>query len=580
MRTEREHSAFYDRRDFEIERLKRERDELRAREQRARTEAEEAQRRLTRLTATSRAFASSFRNRTEDRRQTSRRLAAQYSVTRALTEAEGLQEAAPKILKLLGAGLGWSFGVLWMVDEEADVLRCDEIWRSSGAPPSELAAACRKATIPRGADLPGRVWERGEPVWVEDFLGEEGFLGMRLTPEQGLRNALAFPIRGSHVLGVFEFFGREVSPPDEDLLRMSASIGEQIGQFVERRQAQKALRESEERYKALYEDTPSLYFTLDVKGTVLSVNRFGANQLGYTAEELVGFSMLDIFHEEDREGASRAFEKCLQESNQINSWEARKVRKDGSTVWVRENIRVVRRPEGGTIILVACEDITERRRAEEERERSLTRELQIRAQAEERRRISRELHDRVAHSMGVVHQSLELYQALKERDPTKAEARIELAGQMAKEALASTRNLSMELRRPEIQRGLESALVDLLRDVVPPAMRSELAVEGDEELIPPGYRNQLFLILREAVRNAVAHSGCNRIVVKLDITPERAEGAVEDDGRGFDPEERRSGDGFKSMEERASLVGGAFDISSEPRRGTTVKVSVPLEEDV
>jgi PAS domain S-box-containing protein len=347
---------------------------------------------------------------------------------------------------------------------------------------------------------------------------------------------------------------------------------------TERKIAEEALRESEERYKALYENNPSMYFTLDEEGMVLSINRFGAEQLGYTVEELIGRSMLNIFHEEDREGILRHLHKCLQEpSGKTSAWEARKVRKDGSTFWVRENLRIVQSPYGYKIVLVTCEDISERKRADEERERSLARELQVRAQSEERRRISRELHDRVAHTMGVVHQSLELYEALKGHDAAAAEAKIELAREMAKEALASTRNLSMELRRPDVKQGLQAALENILHDIVPPTVHHELVAEGDESLLPPRVRNQLFLILREAVRNAITHSGCDRLTVELDTTPQRVVGIVEDDGQGFEPEKVRSNNGLRSMQERASLVGGTLDVSSDPGAGTRIKMSVPLK---
>jgi signal transduction histidine kinase len=179
--------------------------------------------------------------------------------------------------------------------------------------------------------------------------------------------------------------------------------------------------------------------------------------------------------------------------------------------------------------------------------------------------------------MGVVHQSLELHKALKERDPAVAEAKMEMARKTAKEALTSTRNLSMELRHQEVRRGLEAALADLLRNIVPPTVRSELIIEGDEALIPPHARNQLFLILREALRNAVAHSGCERVAVELDITSQRVAGCVEDDGRGFKAEEVRLGGGIRSMKERAELLGGTFGVSSEPNGGSKVKVSVPLD---
>ncbi len=138
----------------------------------------------------------------------------------------------------------------------------------------------------------------------------------------------------------------------------------------------------------------------------------------------------------------------------------------------------------------------------------------------------------------------------------------------------------MELREPEVRRGLEAALANLLRDYVPPTVEASLSVEGEETLVPPEIRNQLFLILREAIRNAVTHSGAAHIAVEVDTGQERVVGRVEDDGRGFDPDEIRTAGtgGLRAMSERATLVGATFDVSSAPGSGTKIKVSVPLRD--
>ena len=116
--------------------------------------------------------------------------------------------------------------------------------------------------------------------------------------------------------------------------------------------------------------------------------------------------------------------------------------------------------------------------------------------------------------------------------------------------------------------------------VVSPTVESSLSVSGDQTLVSPKIRNQPFLILREAIRNAVTHSGATRIAVDLDIGPEMVVGRLEDDGCGFDPDEvRASGsNGLQAMEERAALVGGALSLSSAPGEGTQAKVFVPLED--
>ena len=139
--------------------------------------------------------------------------------------------------------------------------------------------------------------------------------------------------------------------------------------ITELKQAEERLRQSEERYRALYDEIPTMYFTLAKDGTVLSVNRFGAEQLGYQVEELIGHSVLGIFYDEDKETAAESLSKCLATPETTQHWEVRKVRKDGAVIWVREAAHVGQSFSGEPIILVTCEDITEHRRAEEELQR-------------------------------------------------------------------------------------------------------------------------------------------------------------------------------------------------------------------
>jgi PAS domain S-box-containing protein len=136
--------------------------------------------------------------------------------------------------------------------------------------------------------------------------------------------------------------------------------------ITERKRAVAALEESEARYRALYDDNPSMYFTVDASGTVLSVNEFGARQLGYTPAELVGQSVLEVVHEEDREAALRHLASCADGTGSVVAAELRKLHRDGSIVWVREVARAVRETAGQrTVLLLVCEEVTERKRAEE-----------------------------------------------------------------------------------------------------------------------------------------------------------------------------------------------------------------------
>ena len=110
---------------------------------------------------------------------------------------------------------------------------------------------------------------------------------------------------------------------------------------LERNRAEQALMDNESRYRALYEDNPSMYFTVDAQGIVLSVNRFGADQLGYTPQRLVGRSVLDIVYEADHQIVREHLAKCVKDPGKLYGWEFRKVRKDGSILWVQEMGRSV-----------------------------------------------------------------------------------------------------------------------------------------------------------------------------------------------------------------------------------------------
>ncbi len=138
-----------------------------------------------------------------------------------------------------------------------------------------------------------------------------------------------------------------------------------VRDISKRKRTDAALRASEERYRSLYDETPTMYFTLATDGRLLSVNRFGAGQLGYQVDELVGQSVLDLFHEDDKETVAAGLSECLATPKTTRHWELRKVRKDGGVIWVRETCRVGQSSSGETVILVSCEDITEHKQAEE-----------------------------------------------------------------------------------------------------------------------------------------------------------------------------------------------------------------------
>ena len=165
------------------------------------------------------------------------------------------------------------------------------------------------------------------------------------------------------------------------LLSVTALRGEsdQVTGFVgltydltERKRVEEALRFSEARYRALHRDNPTMIFTLDAQGTILTVNTFGAIQLGYAMEELVGESVLKVLHSEDRNAAFEQLRLCVQHPTSVYRRHFRKIRKDGELLWVDEVAQAVNDLNGSLNILVVCLDITERKKAEEELNRYKT----------------------------------------------------------------------------------------------------------------------------------------------------------------------------------------------------------------
>lgn len=197
---------------------------------------------------------------------------------------------------------------------------------------------------------------------------------------------------------------------------------------------------------------------------------------------------------------------------------------------------------------------------------------------EERRRIGRELHDRIANSLAVVYHNVNLYESLKDENPSRAQEKLDIIRETSWEALISARSLSAELRKSLGKSGLEAALSDLLATLVPEEIHASISATGDESLAPYHIREELFLILREAIRNAVIHSEARWIKTELSTKPGLIRAEVLDDGRGVDTTSENfiPGTGVESMIERTNLLGGSFRVGREPDGGTRVEVRVPL----
>jgi len=327
-----------------------------------------------------------------------------------------------------------------------------------------------------------------------------------------------------------------------------------------------ALRDSEERYRTLYENMPAMYFTLDPAGTVLAVNEFGAGQLGYEPAALIGQPVLAIFHPDDRNAVLQRMEDANRAAGRVEPWELRKVRRDGSIIWVRETVR--RLADSGNL-LVLCEDVTERRALEE----------RILSISEcERERVAEDLHDDLGQRLsGLAYLVRALQLRLQDAAHPEAGLANEIAGH-ADDALARLRALSHVMSALEVpERGLVPSL-QMLAEVIASIHGIECQVRCDPrvQFDEPTCASDLYRIVQEALTNAVRHGQAKHIEISLALREGRTVLHVHDDGRGptagdRDPE----GMGLKTMRYRATRLGATLTAGAATGGGFEVVVTLP-----
>lgn len=292
---------------------------------------------------------------TDDRLETERPRTPEYVAALALAESATLKEAAPRVLRAICEDLDWEYGALWNVDAAAHVLRCVETWQVSGAHVRQFDAVSRGITFNKGVGLPGRVWASGKPAWIPDVLADSNFPRAPTASQEGLHGAFGFPIRhDGTVVGVMEFFSREVREPDEQMLSMLGDVGKQIGEFMARKRADEEL----DRFFALSLD---LMCVAGFDGYFKRVNAAWQRVLGYTSGELLSRPYLDFIHPDDRSPTTTAA-GTLESGGQVIAFENRYRAKDGSYRWIEW--AAVPYPDE-QVIYAAGRDITDRKEAKE-----------------------------------------------------------------------------------------------------------------------------------------------------------------------------------------------------------------------
>lgn len=297
--------------------------------------------------------------------ETHRWLALQYATTRALAEATGLLDGAPLLLEAIGRAIGWDAGELWLADPQTRRLRCVESWHAMFGLPSPPGANAGETTFQPGTGLPQRVWLEGKPDWLSDITTDPGFVRASVAAHAGLHAGCAFPIRHQgQPLGVLAFFTSDVLPPDRNLMELLHHLGDQIGDFIVRVQSQELARASEQRFRALVEQSSDAIALLDADGVIRYASKSTERVLGYLPDELAGTRALDLVHPDDLEPARRLFAQSLGTPGASVRAEYRSRHKDGS--WrMLEGVGVNRLDDPSVRAIVAnFRDVTERKVAE------------------------------------------------------------------------------------------------------------------------------------------------------------------------------------------------------------------------
>jgi PAS domain S-box-containing protein len=363
------------------------------------------------------------------------------------------------------------------------------------------------------------------------------------------------------------------------------SVLETNSDITQQKESEKALRESEERFRAIVETTPECVKLVGADGTLLHMNSSGLAMVGADCvERVVGKSVYDLIAPEHRD-RFRAFNErvCRGEKGTL---EFDIVGLEGTRKQMETHGAPLRDQDGTLIQLAVTRDITGRKEAEKARTEAKLSARLLQVQDEERRHIARELHDGVGQLLAAM--SMNASRVVDEKSKLSlhaarcAEENFNLIHQVSKDI----RTMSYLLHPPLLDElGLPSALRSYIEGF---AERSNIAASielpADLPRLPQEHELCLFRIAQECLANIHRHSGSSTALVRLWRTPREIKIEVGDTGRGFNQEIQSkfasgesAGVGLRGMQERVKQIGGTLEISSNGK-GASVLVVLPLTE--
>jgi PAS domain S-box-containing protein len=445
-----------------------------------------------------------------------------------------------------------------------------------------------------GECLCGLAIEGGEAVYSKDILGDP-----RCTLEEckaaGMQSFAALPMRrGADILGVLGIASMSERDFAEqaallDALASTASIGLENAllhqkvrlhvddlerHIVQLGQAQESLRESEVRYRTLFENAPICIFEVDLAHsphTLLHTNRRTEDIYGWSPSEITSVTIPMIFSAGATPDHDRLVDQLM--AGQPVTLETTHRRKDGSEFPVRLSATPASASRSNHVIL-AVEDISAElsRRSEEE------------AIADERRRMAREIHDGLAQNLASLRLKARLWHNVIDQEPQRMHDEVEAMRAFLSEQIREVRRSIFALRPVALDElGFYPALRQFVDDFGEQnRLRIDLRVLGPEGRLPVLLEPVLFRIVQEALNNIGKHAQATTVWLDLDLTDDAsAVLVIRDDGQGFDTTRLQQAAqlghlGLTQMRERVAELGGTFEIQSWIDRGTEIRVAVPV----
>jgi len=358
-----------------------------------------------------------------------------------------------------------------------------------------------------------------------------------------------------------------------------------VQDITERKRTEDSLRESEERFRTTFENAGIGIALVDMQGRCIKCNPALRKMLGYSEEVLSRMAFTEYIHPDDRERDWGLYSDLAAGKRDKYEIEARYIKKDGQVMWGLLTVSLVKNMDGLPEYAVGMvEDITERKRAEEELQRSFhqLRALAARLQnvrEEERQEVAREIHDQLGQALTAI--KIDLSSLVREL-PAKLEQPTKRASSIFKlvdETIQAVRRISSELR-PGIldDLGLVATIEWAGEEFeARTGTKCRLDLPREDIAIDPERATAIFRIFQETLTNVARHAEASEVKVRLakeggDLTLE-----VRDNGKGLAEERLSSGRslGILGMRERALLLGGELAIRGAPGKGTTVRVRIP-----